>query len=34
MPNPTIPADEFPRRWAQVQTVMADRGLDLWFYTA
>lgn len=29
MPNPTIPADEFPRRWAQVQTVMADRGLDL-----
>lgn len=29
MPNPTIPADEYPRRWARVQALMAERGLDL-----
>jgi Xaa-Pro aminopeptidase len=27
--RPTIPADEYPARWARVQDLLAERGLDL-----
>jgi len=27
--HPTIPAEEYPQRWAKVQTMMGQRGLDL-----